>query len=179
MVVLLPAKIQQYLNDGFRRMVSARPFIGIRFMSCRLRCILSGEYFHANFPNFISEQNLNISSLELLTVVVALKLWSPLLNGKKVVINCDNQISVRALNRAFCRDNFLQSCLREICFHAAINEFQIRAHEIFSCENRIPDYLSRSDLSPKFRSSFFQAVKGQHLVEYTVDESLITFSHDW
>ena len=109
---------------------------------------------------------------------LALKLWSPLLKGKKVVINCDNQTSVRVLNRGFCRDKFLQSCLREICFHSAINEFQIRAHEISSCENRIPYYLSRWDLSPKFRSSFFQAVKGQHLVEYIVDESLFTFSHD-
>ena len=95
------------------------------------------------------------------------------------MINCDNQTSVRVLNRGFCRDKFLQSCLREICFHAGINEFQIRAHDISSCENRTPDYLSRWDLSTKFRSSFFQAVKGQHLVEYTVDESLLNFSHDW
>ena len=73
--------------------------------SCLVGCgaYFQGKYFHTNFPNFISNQNRNIKSLELLTVVVALKLWSPLLKGKKVGINCDNQTSVRVLNRGSCR----------------------------------------------------------------------------
>ena len=36
--------------------------------------VCNGQYFYGVFPSFISEQNLDISSLELLTIVVALKL---------------------------------------------------------------------------------------------------------
>jgi hypothetical protein len=42
-----------------------------------------------------------------------------MLVNKKVVINCDNMVSVRVLNTGASRNSFLQSCLREICYIAA------------------------------------------------------------
>ena len=45
--------------------------------ACHVGCggVCDDQYFRGVFPRFISEQNLDISSLELLTIVVALKLW--------------------------------------------------------------------------------------------------------
>jgi len=45
--------------------------------ACLAGCggVCDGQYFHVVFPPFISAQTLDISSLELLTIVVALKLW--------------------------------------------------------------------------------------------------------
>ena len=36
------------------------------------------QHFHAEFPEFVLAQGLDINCLELLTIVVALKLWSHL-----------------------------------------------------------------------------------------------------
>jgi hypothetical protein len=44
----------------------------------------------------------------MLTIVVALKLWGLMLVNKKVVINCDNMVSVRVLNTGASRNSFLQ-----------------------------------------------------------------------
>lgn len=81
--------------------------------------------------------------------MVAVKLWGHLLANKKVTINCDNMVSVRVLNSGATRIAFLQACLREICFFAALNNCEIKANHISGVNNRIPDLLSRWDLDVK------------------------------
>ena len=62
---------------------------------------------------------------------------------EKLLIRCDNESSSFALNSGSSRDTFSQSCLREICFFAAIHEFQMKGSFILGVQNRILDYLSR------------------------------------
>jgi hypothetical protein len=50
--------------------------------------------------------------------------------GKKVVVYCDNEASVTVLNTGFSRDMFMQSCLREICYLAAVHGFEGRSRHI-------------------------------------------------
>ena len=50
--------------------------------------MMQDSYFHEEFPPFIQEMKLLINALELLTIVVALKLWVTKLRGKKVLILC-------------------------------------------------------------------------------------------
>ena len=75
-----------------------------QFLSCD-SCLqgagawFDGKYFHCKFPSFILSQNLHINALELLTVVVALKLWGKFLSGRKIVINCNNSGWCSMLNR--------------------------------------------------------------------------------
>ena len=71
------------------------------------------HYFHAVFPSFISEQTLDISSLELLTIVVALKLWGARWAGLRLTVRCDNEAAVTVVNTGRCRNPFMNSCLRE------------------------------------------------------------------
>ena len=40
---------------------------------------------------------------------------------------CDNMSSVNLINKGLSRDDFHQSCLREIYFTAAVNNFAIKA----------------------------------------------------
>ena len=105
--------------------------------------IMNTSYFHEQFLPFIKQQQLHINALELLTVVVALKLWGQNLRGKKVLIFCDNMSSCRLINQGVSKDEFHQSCLREICFVAAVNEFSIKAQHIRGVDNRVSDTLSR------------------------------------
>lgn len=138
-----------------------------------------GRYFHSEFPQFIKDQHLHINALELLTVVVALKLWGPFLKGQKMVIYCDNSTSCHVINSGFSRDEFLQACLREICFQSAIYEFQIRAKSIASIDNRIPDFLSRWGLGVKYAKAFYDSVKDLDILYFEISEKLFQFSHDW
>ena len=73
----------------------------------------------------------------------------------------------------------MQSCLREICFHAAIGEFQIRAKEISGSANRIPDNLSRWHDSPKYAELFYSSVAklNVNLTEYFVTENCFHFTN--
>ena len=82
---------------------------------------------------------MHINALELLTIVVALKVWGIKLRGKKVLMYCDNMSSVNLINRGVSRDNFHQDCLREICFTAAVNNFSIKAQHTRGSDNRVAD----------------------------------------
>ena len=117
--------------------------------ACLIGCggLMNGRFFHVSFPYFILNQNLHINLCEMLAIVVALKLWGKYFVGKRIVINCDNLVSVRVLNTGATRNTFLQSFLREICFIAAMDQFELKALHIDGCSNRIPDLLSRWDIS--------------------------------
>ena len=138
------------------------------------------EYFHEPFPEFItSDPFLHINAFELLTIVVALRLWGASLKGQRIRINCDNQVSVRVMTTGRSRDPFLQACLREICFLAAIHELEIRAVHLAGVTNRLPDLLSRWDLSERVRAEFRN--RTSHLVTSRchVSKSMFKFSHTW
>ena len=137
------------------------------------------SYFHCEFPGFIRSKKLHINNLELLTIVVAVKLWGPQLTGKKLVINCDNKSSVLLLNSGSSRNSFSQSCLREICFFAAIYQFQIKGVFISGSENRIPDCLSRWNLNQQYQEQFYAAVKHKNMRQVPVADDLFRFIHDW
>lgn len=140
---------------------------------------MNGRYFHCSFPDFILDQNLHINLCEMLTVVVALKLWGKYFTNLKVVINCDNMVTVRVLNTGASRNKFLQSCLREICWISAINNFEIKSRHILGCENRLPDLLSRWDLDIKFQLEFRERTKNMTLFRDFIEPKLFDFSHRW
>jgi len=126
--------------------------------ACLTGCggVCNDQYFHAVFPPFVSEQNLAISSLELLSIVVALKLWGPRCTGLRLTFRCDNEAAVTVLNTGRCRNSFMDSCLREICYFSARYEFEVRAVHVPGVSNPLADLLSRWD-------SFDSAAKEQFL----------------
>ena len=139
----------------------------------------SGEFFHSIFPKLVTSQELHINALELLTIVVALKLWAHKLRGKRLLMLCDNITSVFVINKGRTRDLFLQKCLREICFLAASAEVEVRAKHISGENNRLPDLLSRWSIDTKNQELFWVAVKDRDVQEVCVDESLFDFTHSW
>ena len=70
-------------------------------------CVCNDQYFHGVFRSFISEQTLDISSLELLTIVVALKVWGARWTGLRITVRCDNEAAVTVLNTGRCRNPFM------------------------------------------------------------------------
>ena len=60
--------------------------------------ICFGQFFHREFPDFILSQDLHTNELELLTVVIATKLWSRKLEGHKVQLLSYNSSCVSLIN---------------------------------------------------------------------------------
>ena len=126
--------------------------------ACLLGCgaVCGKEFFHSVFPSFVVVKNLHINALELLALVVAFRLWSGMLKGKKVSILCDNEATVWVINTGKTRDTYMQCCLRELCYISAINDIQLFAKHIPGIDNRIPDMLSRWSVSPELKNCFIQ-----------------------
>lgn len=112
--------------------------------ACLAGCggVCDDQYFHRVFPPSISEQILDISSLELLTIVVALKLWGARWKGLRINVPCDSDVAVTVVNTRRCRNPFMNSCLREICYFAALHEFEVCAMHIPSVSNQFVQLLS-------------------------------------
>ena len=138
-----------------------------------------GKYFHVRFPLFLKEAKVHINGLELITLIVALKVWGKYLKRKKVTMLCDNLSSVVVTQTGKARDPFLQACLRELLFVQAKGEFEVRVQHIRSAENRISDLLSRWYLNDSYRREFFQRLGDEKLEETFVFEGLFHFSHPW
>ena len=92
---------------------------------------------------------------------------------------CDNMSSVNLINKGLSRDDFHQSCLREICFTAAVNNFAIKAQHTRGEDNRLADILSRWHLHANSEQVFKDLVKGKKLSRVSVDSSLFSFFNPW
>ena len=146
--------------------------------ACLAGCggVCDDQYLHGVFPPFISEQNLDISSLELLTVFVALKLWGARSTGLPITFRCDNEAAVTVVNTGRCRNPFMNSCLREICYFAALHEFEVCAVHIPGVSNHFADLLSRRDsCSLAAKAQFLQRVQRNHLQEVPVPDGMFQF----
>ena len=124
--------------------------------SCLTGCggMSTSEFFHVEFPPSVLAWFPAIHLLEALGIVVALRLWGRHWRGLRIFVYCDNSAVVSSLNSGRVQDKLLASCLREIWFLAAINEFELRACHITGVDNRGADLLSRWHLSSASRDEF-------------------------
>ncbi|CAG2215233.1 unnamed protein product [Mytilus edulis] len=145
--------------------------------ACMTDCsgIFKQHFFHVEFLDAIVNEQLHINALEMLTVVVCLKLWGTKLKGKRIIIKCGNHVTVTVINTGKSRNQLLQSCLREICFVAAINKFELRAVHIAGVDNRLADMLSRWHLHSYYAKTYFEETKYIHLEEFEVPNELFQF----
>ncbi len=95
------------------------------------------------------------------------------------MISCDNKVSVDVINSGRARDKFLLKCLRELVWLAVTFKFEIRARHIPGVTNRLPDLLSRWDLSTNAQQEFFKVTEGIQKCQCVVHDEHFRFSHDW
>lgn len=141
--------------------------------------VCENEYFHVMYPEEIKRQKLSINALEMLTVTVALKLWSKNLHGKRLLIYCDNLMCVNAINTGKVKDSFLLLNLREQRFLCAVHEYELKAVHLPGCENRLPDSLSRWSLSDKYKNIFYDLTKNMNMKEVFVDKNVFKLNNNY
>ena len=137
------------------------------------------EYFHSVFPAFIADQQLPIHALELLTIIVAVRLWGGRFQGMNVLVYCDNEAAVHVINSGRSRDVFMGACIRELWLVVATNLFQLRAVHLPGVENRLADALSRWDESICHQNLFYSFISDSpsEYCDVVVEDSLFKFSN--
>lgn len=134
------------------------------------------NYFCATYPEFIL-QDTTICHLELWALIIGLKVFHKELRGKQILVHCDNQAVAELINSGRARDVRLQQGLREVCYLAALGEFEVFARFIPGIYNRLPDFLSRWDLGEHYRMQFRREAPG--FTRKPVRQSMFYFSHSW
>ena len=164
--------------------ISSSPWVSVDQVFSTDACLTGGgglcdtEYFHFKFPDHILGLDLDINCLELLTIVIACKLWGSKWAGLRMILHCDNMVSVSVLNTGKTRSAFLADCLREIWFVSSTFNFELLAVHIPGNDNRAADCLSRWHLDESDASNKFHKIVGQQagaLRRVDVAQSLFVF----
>ena len=100
--------------------------------------VFGDTYFRSEFPVSVMAMKLHIHDLELLSIVVAVRLWKDQLRGKRVIVYCDNEPSVFALNSGRTSGDFTAACLRELWLHCCSVQLN---YARFTCPGWRTDYL--------------------------------------
>ena len=81
--------------------------------------ISRNQIFHAIFPESIIKLKLHINALELFRIVVAVHIWGGTFQGKKILIFCDNEASVKVINSGSSKDAFNARLFERTLLHSS------------------------------------------------------------
>ena len=132
--------------------------------------VSQNNFIHFELPAFVVEEGKYINQFEMYVVLIAIRTWKNYLTNQNILVYCDNQTTVTALQSGRVSCPFMQKCLREIRFHSAKLNFRVRAVYLTSADNRLADSLSRWHLSPKYKNIFLQENKQLRLTETVVSD---------
>lgn len=141
--------------------------------------LIKGEFFHSDFPQGILEKNLHINILELLTIMIAIKLWGKELTGHRFQMRCDNSVAVSAMNMHRVRNPDLQAIMREIVFWQCIYQIEVYTTHIEGAKNDLADALSRWNTDHGAASRFQRANAELLWTETSVEDSIFQYSGKW
>jgi hypothetical protein len=136
------------------------------------------HYFSRLFPDYILAQDYHISILELYAIVIALKLWAPIVTNSRVQVYCDNSASVFVINTGRTKDKVMLALIREIAYLCATNNCQLRALHISGSNNRLADLMSRAPLSSNDNNKLNRALDNVW-VKVSVVDDLFTLNNTW
>ena len=133
------------------------------------------EFFHFEFDEEFKPVCTDINQMECVVLVVALKLWAKDFPRKKLVLQCDNAVTVQAINSGRSKNTVIQKCLRERHKITALTSCDVKTMHLVSSTNWIVDSLSRWHLHPKFKKRFEQDTSNLQLIERKLNKGLWDF----
>ena len=104
--------------------------------------VWNNRVYAAPVPTYANFQP-NITHLEMLNIMIALRLWATDWAGSSVTFHCDNLAVVQVVNSGKTRDKFLNACIRHIWFISAVHDIDLHLAHIQGHKNFIADSLSR------------------------------------
>ena len=118
------------------------------------------KYYGRPFPKHVLDCQHNITHLEMLNLVVAVKLWAKWWAKHRVEIRSDNTNTCLTMMTGKSRDPYMQACTRELYQMVAANDIDINVVHTLGLSLQLADALSREHTNVKFK----RIVKGnKHL----------------
>ena len=84
-----------------------------------------------------------IVHFEMWNVLLVLRLWGPMWQGKHIVLGCDNEAVVSVVNTGVTKDNGLAALGRIIWLETALRDIQLKLVHVRGKDNKCADLLSR------------------------------------
>ena len=140
----------------------------------------ASRYYRTKLPiEWVNDDRYNIAHFELWAIIICVKLWGKMLNGRRFKVSCDNQAVVTVINTGYSKNSLLQAGLRELTFLLAINQCEMVAEFIPGSKNLVPDLLSRWHLSHHYRDQFNILMVGRKWIRDHVDRKMFLTQCDW
>jgi hypothetical protein len=96
--------------------------------------------------DFTEEEKLKLPSIgqrELYAIICFCQTFGKALEGKTILVYCDNESSVVAINKKRSKVASMNSLIRELFYVAGLSSFQVQAKHIPGVNNCLADALSR------------------------------------
>lgn len=116
--------------------------------TCLYKC------FTCEFLDDIVRTAQHITTLEVFTMVVAVRFWASKLHKRKFIVSCNNEAAVTMVNLGSLKDPFMQRCLRQLWFTAAVHDCELTARHIPGVHNVLADALSRWHTDSSYQELF-------------------------
>ena len=104
--------------------------------------IWNNRVYAAPVPQFENFQP-NITHLEMINVLIALRLWAKWWAHSAVLVHCDNLAVVQVVSSGKTRNNFLSVCIRNLWLITASHDIQLTLKHVQGKKNILADSLSR------------------------------------
>ena len=165
------------------QMIPASPTLSVPVTvdSCLSGCggHFGDHIFHTPFPYFVIRDSHHISHLEMLTVVLAIKLWAPHLAGHVVRLQCDNAAAVSVLQSGRGRDPYLLACARTIWTYTAHFHFEIQVEHLPGVQNQLADQLSRYQIDASCRAQVDNYISEQQPIVHIIHDEMFVICDNW
>ena len=103
--------------------------------------VWNNRVYSAPIPTFVG-LDLNITQLEMINVLIALRVWASHWVHSTVRFSCDNLAVVQVVTSGKTKDSFLNACLRNIWLVTATYDIDLLIDHIQGSKNIIADSLS-------------------------------------
>ena len=144
----------------------------------RVGGVWKNNVYTGAIPNYLKDnEQLSITHFEMINIIVALKTWGHLWQGKKVLLKTDNMAVVHICNKGYTRDIHLAAYVRNIWLWASKYDIEMTVAHIQGCKNNVADLLSRWQdtretceiLQRQIKEPVWYAIDGSHFqVNYEI-----------
>ena len=105
--------------------------------------IFENAWIAAAWPDNLIIPRTNIAFLELFPIVMAILIWGPSLQNKRIVFNCDNLSVVNMISKQSSKDRHCMAILRQLVLTCLQLNIVIKASHVLGNKNCLADALSR------------------------------------
>ena len=138
------------------------------FGACWVKADGTAEYFGGRwdqlFPGIDTSQETgewHVSELEALVQLMVCHQWGAEFAGRRIVIRCDNDSAVTAINQMRCVDPGMHTAVKELWYTKLVHSFDVRCRHVKTAANVLGDCPSRwtrpdGTRDPEYEREFFE-----------------------